>query len=58
MILRAVMPRQIYELCRQAIEKGKKPPRGYALMQGCEVPVNTPCKLHVMKRAADDFGWY
>ena len=34
-------------------------PRGYALMQGCEVPVDTPPEnLHAMKKAADDHGWY
>jgi uroporphyrinogen decarboxylase len=35
-------PGEIYELCRQAIEKGRRAPRGYAPMQGCEVPVDTP----------------
>jgi uroporphyrinogen decarboxylase len=52
-------PRQIYESCRQAIEKGRRAPKGYALMQGCEVPVDTPAdNLHAMKRAAEDFGRY
>jgi uroporphyrinogen decarboxylase len=52
-------PGEIYELCRRAIEKGKKAPRGYALMQGCELPVNTPpYNLYVMRKAIDDFGWY
>jgi uroporphyrinogen decarboxylase len=58
-ILQSGTPREIYELCRQAIAKGKRAPRGYALMQGCEVPVNTPpYNLYMMKKAADDFGWY
>ena len=58
-ILQAGTPEEIYELCRQAIDKGKSAPRGYALMQGCEVPVNTPpYNLYTMKRAIDDFGWY
>ena len=52
-------PQQIYECCRQAIEEGKHAPRGYALMQGCEVPVNTPpYNLYTMKKAIDDFGQY
>jgi uroporphyrinogen decarboxylase len=52
-------PGEIYELCRQAIEKGKKAPRGFALMQGCEVPVNTPpYNLYTMRKAVGDFGWY
>jgi uroporphyrinogen decarboxylase len=58
-ILQTGTAREIYELCRQAIEKGKRAPRGYVLMQGCEVPVNTPpYNLYTMKRAINDFGWY
>ena len=58
-ILQAGTPEEIYELSRQAIEKGKSAPRGYALMQGCEVPINTPpYNLYTMRRAIDDFGWY
>jgi uroporphyrinogen decarboxylase len=50
---------EVYELCRQAIDKGKPAPRGYVLMQGCEVPVNTPpYNLYAMKKAVDDFGRY
>jgi uroporphyrinogen decarboxylase len=52
-------PWEIYELCRQTIEKGKHAIRGYVLMQGCEIPVNTPpYNLYTMKKAVDDFGWY
>ena len=52
-------PREIYDVCRQAIEKGKRAPRGYALMQGCELPVNTPpYNLYTMRKAIEDFGWY
>jgi len=58
-IIQTGTPREIYELCRQAIEKGKRAPRGYALMQGCEVPVDTPpYNLYTMKKAVDDFGRY
>jgi uroporphyrinogen decarboxylase len=58
-ILQTGSPREIYELCRQAIEKGRRAPRGYALMQGCELPVNTPpFNLYTMRKAVDDFGWY
>jgi uroporphyrinogen decarboxylase len=58
-ILQTGTPQEIYELCRKAIEKGKHAPRGYALMQGCEVPVNTPpYNLYIMKKAVNDFGWY
>jgi len=58
-VLQTDTPGTIYELCREAIAKGKRAPRGYALMQGCEVPVNTPpYNLYTMKKALDDFGWY
>jgi uroporphyrinogen decarboxylase len=51
--------REIYDYCCQAIEKGKRAPRGYALMQGCEMPVSTPpFNFYTMKKAIDDFGWY
>jgi len=58
-ILQAGTPREVYEVCGRAIEKGKHAPRGYALMQGCEVPVNTPpYNLYMMKKATEDFGQY
>jgi uroporphyrinogen decarboxylase len=58
-VLQTGTPPEIYELCRQAIVKGKSAPRGYILMQGCEVPVNTPpYNLYIMRKAVDDFGWY
>jgi uroporphyrinogen decarboxylase len=58
-LLQTGTSREVYELCRQTIEKGKLAPRGFALMQGCEVPVNTPpYNLYTMRKAIDDFGWY
>jgi uroporphyrinogen decarboxylase len=58
-LLQSGTTQQIYECCRQAIERGRRAPRGYALMQGCEVPVNTPpYNLYTMKKAINDFGWY
>ena len=58
-ILQTGTPGEIYELCQLAMEKGRRAPRGYALMQGCEVPVNTPpYNLYTMKKAIDDFGWF
>ncbi len=52
-------PQQVYELCKQAIEKGKQAPRGYILMSGCELPVMAPpYNLYVMTKAVTDFGWY
>jgi uroporphyrinogen decarboxylase len=50
---------EVYEVCRVAIEKGKRAPSGFALMQGCEVPINTPpYNLYTMMRAVEDFGHY
>lgn len=58
-ILQTGTPAEIYELCRIAIEKGKRAPKGFALMQGCEVPVNAPpYHLYVMRKAVEDFGYY
>jgi uroporphyrinogen decarboxylase len=52
-------PEQVYEKCRIAIEKGKKAPRGFVLMAGCEVPVFTPpINLWAMRKAINDFGWF
>ncbi len=58
-ILQTGTPGEVYELCRQIIEKGKHAPRGFALMEGCEVPVNAPpYNFYMMTKAIDDFGWY
>jgi len=52
-------PRRVYELCRQAIKAGKKAPRGFMLMSGCEIPPDTPpYNIYMMRKAIDDFGWY
>jgi len=52
-------PQQIYELCKEAIEKGKKAPGGFILSTGCEISPSTPPeKLHAMTKAVNDFGWY
>ena len=58
-VIQTGKPQEIYALCRQAIEKGKQAPRGYILMQGCEVPVGTPpYNLFTMRKAIDDLGGY
>jgi uroporphyrinogen decarboxylase len=50
-------PDQIYERCCQAIEKGKKAPRGFMLSSGCEVSPETPgYHVYLMKKALDDCG--
>ena len=50
---------EVYELCRQAIEKGKQAPHGYILMPGCGLPpMAPPYNVYMMKKAIEDFGWY
>ncbi|MCK4580062.1 MAG: uroporphyrinogen decarboxylase family protein [Dehalococcoidia bacterium] len=50
---------QVYELCRVAIEKGKKAPRGFILMSGCGYPPKAPpYNLYTMAKAVNDLGCY
>jgi uroporphyrinogen decarboxylase len=52
-------PQEVYELSREAIEKGKKCPGGFVLMPGCEIPPTTPpYNMYTMRKAVDEFGWY
>ena len=52
-------PEQIYELCKVAIEKGKKIPGGFILGPGCDVPPRAPAaNIQMMTKAVSDFGWY
>jgi uroporphyrinogen decarboxylase len=58
-IIQIGTPQQVYEACRQAIEKGKLAPKGYMLMSGCEVPPMSPAyNVYAMTRAVNDLGWY
>ena len=58
-IIQTAKPQQVYELCKRAIEAGKKAPRGFMLMSGCETPPDTPpYNVFMMRKAIDDFGWY
>lgn len=58
-LLQTGTPERIYQVAREAIEAGKKAPIGYALMEGCEVPVNTPpFSYYTLRKAALDFGYY
>jgi uroporphyrinogen decarboxylase len=53
-------PSEVYELCREAIEKGKKHcESGFVLMPGCEIPPTTPpYNMYTMRKAVEAFGWY
>jgi uroporphyrinogen decarboxylase len=53
-------PAEVYELCRAAIEAGKRHCQsGFVLMPGCEIPPTTPpYNVYVMGKAAEELGWY
>ena len=52
-------PQQVYDLCRTAIEKGRKAPGGFILGPGCGLPVLCPpVNVYAMTKAVNDFGWY
>jgi uroporphyrinogen decarboxylase len=58
-ILQTAPPQQVYNLCKEIIDAGKKAPRGFMLMSGCETPPETPSyNVYLMRKAIDDFGWY
>jgi len=52
-------PGEVYELCRLAIEKGKKIPGGFILAPGCGMPPKAPpYNVWMMTKAVNDFGSY
>jgi uroporphyrinogen decarboxylase len=53
-------PAEVYKLCKEAIDKGKKHcESGFVLMPGCEIPPTTPAyNMYVMRKAVEDWGWY
>ncbi len=53
-------PEQVYEACRQTIERGKEYCKGrFVFMGGCELPPTTPpYHIYLMQKARDEFGWY
>jgi len=52
-------PAQIYDLCTDAIKKGKKAPHGFMLSSGCEVSPETPgYHVYMMQKAIQDVGGY
>ena len=52
-------PEEVYDVCRIAIEKGKKHKRGFALTTGCELPPQSPpYNVWMMAKAVNDFGYY
>jgi uroporphyrinogen decarboxylase len=58
-IIQTGSPEGVYNLCRNAIEKGKKSPSGFILGPGCGLPVGAPpVNVYAMTKAVNDFGWY
>jgi len=58
-VIQSGTPQQVYELCKRCIDKGKRAPRGFMLMSGCEIPpMAPPCNVYMMRKAVDDFGSY
>ena len=52
-------PERVYELCRVAIEKGKKAQSGFILGNGCGMPPTAPpANVYAMTKAAHELGWY
>lgn len=52
-------PEKVYELCRKALEKGKKLSGGFILAPGCGLPSFSSVEnVYAMTRAVKDFGWY
>jgi len=58
-VIQTGTPQQVYELCRIAIEKGKKLPGGFILAPGCGLPPKAPpYNVWTLTKAVNDFGWY
>lgn len=58
-VIQTGTPQQVYELCRDAIEKGRKAPGGFVLGPGCGLPVKAPpINVYAMTKAVHDFGFY
>jgi uroporphyrinogen decarboxylase len=58
-IIQMGTPQQVYKACKEAIEIGKTAPKGFLLMEGCELPpMAPPVNSYMMTKAVNDFGWY
>lgn len=52
-------PEEIYELCKVAIEKGKRTEGGFVIGPGCGLPpLSVPANVYAMTKAVNDYGWY
>ncbi len=58
-LLQEGTPQEVYDNCVRSIEIGKNAPKGYALMTGCELPVQAvPYNLFMMHKAVSEHGFY
>jgi uroporphyrinogen decarboxylase len=58
-VIRVGTPRQIYDLAKIAIHKGKRARGGFILGSGCGMSYGSPpVNVFAMTRAINDFGWY
>lgn len=58
-VIQVGTPRQVYDLAKTAILKGRKAAGGFVLSAGCELPPRLPpANLYAMTKAVNDFGWY
>lgn len=58
-IIQMGSPEEIYEHTKETILTGKRAPRGYILMPGCELPPRTPfVNVYYMRKALNDHGFY
>jgi uroporphyrinogen decarboxylase len=58
-VLQTGTPEQIRRMCKEVIETAKHYPRGFILMPGCEMPVNTPpSNVRAMMESVREYGRY
>jgi uroporphyrinogen decarboxylase len=58
-VIQVGKPQQVYELCKIAIQKGRKAPGGFILGPGCMLPPTAPpANIYALTKAINDFGWY
>ncbi|MBW1895404.1 MAG: hypothetical protein JRI91_17205, partial [Deltaproteobacteria bacterium] len=56
-VIQTGSPKEVYELTRIVIERGKKCPGGFMLAPGCEIPPMAPEEnVWAMMQAVSDFG--
>ncbi len=58
-IIQMGSPEEVYEHTKETLLKGKRAPRGYILMPGCELPPRTPfVNVYYIRKALNDHGFY